>query len=427
MTDIIMPSMGENVKEGLVVAISVKPGETVKAGQTLLEVETDKVTFEIPAEDSGEIVEIRVMKGGKVTPGDVLATLKSKPVESSNGPAVLEPMNAPVPVIPVASEEPKTVEKPEINHRPFPEVFPYQSGKKVVSTPLARKLARELDIEISKIQKAVNGRISFVDVKNYAKNRIRQVDANGHAPIARSAPPLPEFEKYGSVRYAEMTPTMLATSRNMTLAANLIPHAWIQEKIDITELEKNRKKHKKHVETAGGSLTITALLVKAVAEALRVFPLLNASVDTEKKRIITKDFYHIGVAVDTERGLLVPVIRNADRLSVTEIARELTRISAEARERKTKMEDLEGGTFTISNLGGIGTTGINPIVNWPQVGILGLSASQVEPVWQDDQFVPRLRMPVTLGFDHRVINGADAARFLQYLKKITEDTFLLLL
>jgi pyruvate dehydrogenase E2 component (dihydrolipoamide acetyltransferase) len=224
-----------------------------------------------------------------------------------------------------------------------------------------------------------------------------------------------------------MTPMMGATSRNVTVAVSQIPHAWIQEKIDITELEKNQKKHKKQVEAAGGNLTITALLVKAVAQALRVFPLLNASVDMEKNRIITKDYCNIGVAVDTDKGLLVPVIRNADQRNLTEISRELTRISAEARAHKTKLVDMEGGTFTISNLGGIGTTGVNPIVIWPQVCILGLSAGQVEPVWQVDQFVPRLRMPVTLGFDHRVINGADAARFLQYLKKVTEDPFMLLL
>jgi pyruvate dehydrogenase E2 component (dihydrolipoamide acetyltransferase) len=300
-------------------------------------------------------------------------------------------------------------------------------GKKVVTTPLARKLARELDIEISEIQKAVKGRITFLDVKNYAKSQLSQANRNGSVSATVHTPPLPKFEQYGDVQYSEMTPTMRATSRNVTIAVSQIPHAWIQEKFDITELMKSQKKHKKQVEAAGGSLTITALMVKAVAQELRVFPLLNASVDTEKNLIITKGYYNIGVAVDTDKGLLVPVIRNADQRSLTEISRELTRISVEARVHKTKPVDLEGGTFTISNLGGIGTTDVNPIVIWPQVGILGLSAGQVEPVWQTDQFVPRLRMPVTLGFDHRVINGADAARFLQYLKKVTEDTFMLLL
>ncbi|MFC5411922.1 dihydrolipoamide acetyltransferase family protein [Larkinella bovis] len=424
MRDIIMPSMGENVKEGLVVAIAVKPGETVKDGQTLIEVETDKVTFEIPAEGSGEIAEILVTKGGTVAPGDVLARLTA--IVNKDG-EVQDVKTGSEPESPVTASVPKTVEKPEIVPAARQEVGTQRNGNKVVSTPLARKLARELAIELSELQQSVNGRISFADVKNYARNRIRQRGQQGHAPVGVYAPPLPDFERFGPVRYTEMTPTMLATSRTMTVAVSQIPHAWIQEKIDITDLENNRKKHKKQVEAAGGSLTITALLVKAVVQALRAFPLLNASVDPEKKQIISKEYYHIGVAVDTDKGLLVPVIRNADQRTVTDIARELTRISADARDRKTKPEDLEGGTFTLSNLGGIGTTGINPIVNWPQVGILGVSAGQLEPVWQDDQFVPRLRMPVTLGFDHRVINGADAARFLQYLKKITEDPFLLLL
>ena len=220
---------------------------------------------------------------------------------------------------------------------------------------------------------------------------------------------------------------MVAMSRNIVVSASNIPHAWLQEKVDITDLEANRKKHKSKVEMAGGSLTITALVVKAVTKALQAFPLLNSSFDVKKKEIIIKEHFHIGIAVDTDRGLLVPVIRNVEKRSLTDIAIELTCISKEAKERKIKLEDLEGATFTISNLGGIGTTSMNPIVNWPQVAILGLSASQIEPVWMENEFKARLRIPLTLGFDHRGINGADAARFLQYLKTIIEEPFLLLL
>jgi pyruvate dehydrogenase E2 component (dihydrolipoamide acetyltransferase) len=220
---------------------------------------------------------------------------------------------------------------------------------------------------------------------------------------------------------------MAATSRNIRNSARIIPHAWIQEKVDITDLEASRKKHKSNIEMAGGNLTITALVVMAVTKCLKAFPVFNSSLDVEKDEIVYKDHFHLGIAVDTDRGLLVPVIRDVDKLSLTEIAYELTRISKVAKEHKTKLEDLEGATFTISNLGGIGTTSMNPIINWPQVAILGLSAGRLEPIWIEREFIPRLIIPLTIGFDHRVLNGADVAKFLKNLKRILEDPFLLII
>lgn len=215
-----------------------------------------------------------------------------------------------------------------------------------------------------------------------------------------------------------------ATSKNMTTAWSKIPHAWLQEKADITALEAKRQLYKGQVKEAGGSLTITAILVKVMAKALEKFPLFNTSLDERTQEVIYKSYIHIGVAVDTEKGLVVPKIENAHQKSITEIALGLSEISQKARNKKLTAQDLEGATFTISNLGGIGTTSIFPIVNFPQVAILGIAASKKEALWIEDEFQPRLLMPMTIGFDHRVINGADAARFLQYVKQLLEDWFL---
>ncbi|MEM6802010.1 MAG: 2-oxo acid dehydrogenase subunit E2, partial [Bacteroidota bacterium] len=203
-----------------------------------------------------------------------------------------------------------------------------------------------------------------------------------------------------------------------------IPHAWLQEKVDITDLNKKRQAHKMDESLQGAKLTLTAILVKVLAKSLEKYPLFNASYDESAQEIIYKDFIHIGVAVDTERGLVVPKIANANKKSLSQIAINLGEISRKARDKKLKAEDLEGTTFSLSNLGGIGTSSIFPIVNFPEVAILGIASSQTEAVWKKDKFEPRLMMPMTLGFDHRIINGADAARFLQEMKRLLEDWFL---
>jgi len=426
MVNVMMPSLGENVKEGIITNICVKIGDVIEIGQTLIEVETDKITFEVPADVSGKLVKIFVKNGDKINSGDLVLKMESEILELKN----INDSNS--------KEELKITSLANNFVVPPKESIEYQENRyseflemktnKTLSTPLARKLARELDIEIKEIGISINKRISFNDVKAYARNRIQQANSKKLQDQSNNnIPHLPHFEKFGIVRRQEMSSLMVATSRNMMFSSRSIPHAWVQEKVDVTDLEAHRKKHKGKVEMAGGNLTVTALMVKAVTKALQSFPILNSSLDVENNEIILKEYFNIGVAVDTERGLLVPVIHNVGKKNLTEIAVELTRISKEAKERKTKLEDLEGATFTISNLGGIGTTSMNPIINWPQVAILGLSEGQIEPVWIENEFVPRLRIPLSLGFDHRTINGADAAKFLQYLKKILEDPFLFLL
>lgn len=432
MTDFFMPSMGESVMEGVVINVLVKPGDLISKGQTLLEVETDKVTFDVPAELTGILIEILVKEGDEIHPGDLLLKVDSKVVA---GEEITENKITKDAIYALSPNDVAHQQLINTNLQEQPIVYPNESNgvllaketKKIFSTPLARKLARELGIEISEIGIAINKRISFNDVKIFAKSRIQQLNSKKLQNQSNITPPLPNFEKFGNVRHQDMAAIMVATSRSLAVSASNIPHAWVQEKVDITDLEANRMKHKSKVGLVGGSLTITVLVVKAVTKALQAFPLLNSSLDLEKNEIIFKEYFHIGIAVDTDRGLLVPVIRNVEKRNLTDIAIELTRISKEAKERKTKLEDLEGATFTISNLGAIGTTSMNPIVNWPQVAILGLSASQIEPIWMGNEFRARLRIPLTLGFDHRIINGADAARFLQYLKNVLEDPFLLFL
>lgn len=422
--NIIMPSLGENVTEGTITNILVNIGDVIENGQTLIEVETDKVNFEVPAEVAGKLVEIFVKKGEKIKPGELILILESAKTEIE----VPKPENfkddvtIPQSKLNDQDQENITYSNPKI------EVSLEGESKRILSTPLARKLARELGIELNEIEIHNNKRILFNDVKIFAKKLIKEKSKKDTFDLPeKNTPLLPNFEKFGNVRRQEMSSIMMATSRNMMVSTSNIPHAWIHEKVDITALEEQRKKHKGRVELSGGSLTITALVVLAVYKSLRAFPILNTSLDLENNELVFKEFINIGVAVDSDRGLLVPVIRNVDKRNLTEIAVELSRLSKEAKERKTKLEDLEGATFTISNLGGIGTTNMCPLINWPQVSILGISASQIEPVWMENEFAPRLRLPFSLGFDHRIINGADATRFLQHIKIMLEEPFLFLL
>ncbi len=296
-------------------------------------------------------------------------------------------------------------------------------------SPLARKRAKELGVSLTDVHPAEGAsRISYKDVVDFVKQKI---DTGGGAQAAAGPAvkhkPLPNFEKFGAIERQPLSRIGQITGDNMHYAFNTtIPHAWISEKADITKLEQLRQQYKDQVKSAGGNLTTTAIIAKAVAGLLRKMPQFNSSLDAEKNEVIFKKYVNIGIAVDTPRGLLVPVLRNTDQKGLTEIAIELTELSTRTRDGKNKPDDLDGGSFTISNIGGIGGTGMISIVNWPQVAILSIVAAQQEPVWNEASktFEPRLMMPMTIGWDHRVINGADAARFLVELKKILEEPFL---
>jgi pyruvate dehydrogenase E2 component (dihydrolipoamide acetyltransferase) len=293
------------------------------------------------------------------------------------------------------------------------------------TSPLARKRAQELGVDLAQVPVPADAtRLSYKDVMAYVKQRMNGGAATVAAPGAALAhKALPNFEKFGPIEREAQSRIGVLTADNMVYAFNAIPHAWITEKADITRLESLRQQFKEQVKLQGGSLTTTGILTKAVAMVLKKMPQFNASYDLEKREVIYKKYYHIGIAVDTPRGLLVPVIRNVDQKNLTEISVELSELSKRTRDGKNKPEDLMGGTFSISNIGGIGGTNMISIVNWPEVAILSITAATHEAVWNGTAFEPRLLMPMTIGWDHRVINGADAARFLQELKAILEEPF----
>ena len=308
--------------------------------------------------------------------------------------------------------------------QPVPESQP--EGTPAPAAPSVRRLARELGVDIRNVVgTGPSGRISTEDVQAYVKNALAGTGATP-APGAPGAP-LPDFSKWGEVERKPMSNIRRKTSEHMAHAWRTIPHVTQHDKADITALEALRKQYSPQVEKAGGKLTVTAIALKVLAGALRRFPQFNASVDHVRNEIIYKSSVHVGVAVDTERGLLVPVVRNADLKGIAELSAELAKLSEKARGGKLSLDEMQGGSITITNLGGIGGTSFTPIVNWPEVAILGISRGAQEPVYNGSQFEPRLMLPLSLSYDHRVIDGADAARFLRWVAEAFEQPFVLAL
>ena len=411
-----LPDMGEGVS-GKVVEIYVKPGEKVDAEHIVMLVGTDKVEAEIPVDTAGTVDEVLVKTGDEITTGTPLLKMTTSG-KSAAPAAAASPAPATTTAAPAAPEKAATATPATGN----------DIGKSNFRvSPLARKRAKELGINISEVQpEAGASRVSYKDVITAVKKKMDSgsgAAATGGGIVHKK---LPNFEKFGEVEREAQSRIGVLTAENMVYAFNAIPHAWISEKADITRLEALRQQYKDQVKAAGGALTTTAIITKAIVTVLKKMPQFNASYDPDKQEVIFKKFYNVGIAVDTPRGLLVPVIRNVDQKSLTEVSVDLTQISSRTRDGKNKGDDLDGGTFTISNIGGIGGTNMLSIVNWPQVAILSITAASKEAVWNEatGAFEPRLMMPMTIGWDHRVINGADAARFLQMLKQILEEPFL---
>jgi len=413
-----LPSLGDGVT-GKVTEIMVKLGDSVKKEQIVMVVGTDKVDAEMPVDVDGVVEEVLVKKGDDVTDGTPVLRIKTEGAATAAAPT------------PAATPEPKATAAPEaaattaVAATPAPTQAPAQTGSLRVS-PLARKRAKELGVNLSDVRPTDgSNRLSYKDVVDFVKQKIdKGGSSNTGSGTAMAHKPLPNFEKFGAIERQPQSRIGVLTADNMVYAFNAIPHAWISEKADITRLEQLRQQYKDQVKAAGGNLTTTAILTKAICTVLRKMPQFNASYDIETREVIYKKYFNIGIAVDTPRGLLVPVIRNADQKSLTEISVDLTELSTRTRDGKNKPDDMDGGTFTISNIGGIGGTNMISIVNWPQVAILSITAAHTEPFWNGTAFEPRLMMPMTIGWDHRVINGADAARFLADLKKILEEPFL---
>jgi pyruvate dehydrogenase E2 component (dihydrolipoyllysine-residue acetyltransferase) len=434
-TEVKLPELGENVTGGDLLKVLVKAGDAISKDQALLEIETDKAAIEVPSPIAGVVKQVHVQPGQKIKVGQLIFT-----VEESGGAAApaqpqaaapaaapstsaaaaqpaphqqqVAPAAAPLPSIPPASTE-----------APF---IPSTTGRSladVPASPSVRRLAREIGVDITEVHgSGPDGRITMDDVKAHSRRRHME---QRNAPAGLIAPaPLPDFSKWGPVEHKAMTGIRRKTAENMQRAWT-IPHVTNNDKADITELEQLRKQYSESVAQAGGKLTMTAISLKIVASALKKFPQFASSIDLAKEEIVYKQYIHVGVAVDTERGLLVPVIRNVDQKNIVELAVELAQVGAKARDRKLKAEDMEGGVFTITNLGGIGGTSFTPIINSPEVAILGMMRASWEPVYSVGKFEPRLMLPLSLSYDHRMIDGADAARFLRWLCEAFEQPFLL--
>ncbi len=440
-----LPELGENIDSGELVRLLISPGANVSEGQPVMELETDKAVVEVPSTVSGIVREIKVKEGEKVKVGEVIFTLEG----GVTAPA--EPVRRHEPVEHISGQqaarlafqlairaEGKTEEQalpPDQPQTPIPEFsMPVQLGKvagtdrdPVPAAPHVRRLAREIGVEIRSVQgSGPGGRISEEDVKLSAKNALLAAAAAAQTPRGSFVEPeLPDFAKWGKTERVSIRGVRRKTADHLREAWNTIPHVTQQDRADITELEQLRARFAPRAEEAGGKMTVTAIALKVCASALKVFPQFNASIDMGKEEIIYKQYINIGMAVDTDRGLLVPVIRDVDKKNIVELAAELAQLSKKARERKLTPEEMGGGTFTITNLGGIGGTGFSPIVNHPEVAILGLSRSRMEPEWVNNKFEPRLILPLSLSYDHRLIDGADAARFLRWIAEAFEQPFLL--
>jgi pyruvate dehydrogenase E2 component (dihydrolipoamide acetyltransferase) len=442
-----LPELGENIDQGDLVRLLISPGSKVSEGQPVMELETDKAVVEVPSSVTGTVKEIRVREGEKVKVGQVIFTLeggasapperlKHAPVEHSS-----EQHDARLSLQAAIEAEGKTEAQVFLPDQPQPlaaKVFsmPAQLGKvagteprePAPAAPHVRRLARELGVDIHEVKGAgPGGRISEDDVKTYSKSLLSSVAAAAQSAQAGpfAQPPLPDFGKWGKVERVSMRGVRRKTAQHLWEAWTTIPHVTQQDKADITELEQLRARFAPKAEEAGGKMTVTAIALKVCASALKVFPQFNASIDLAKEEIVYKQYINIGIAVDTDRGLLVPVIREVDKKNIVELAAELTQLSKKARDKKLTPAEMEGGTFTITNLGGIGGTGFSPIVNYPEVAILGLSRSSMEPIWLNGKFEPRQVLPLSLSYDHRLIDGADAARFLRWIAEAFEQPFLL--
>jgi len=421
-----IPSMGDDDNApAIIIGIPITVGDSVTKGDTLLEIETDKATIEIPAEKAGRIEALFLDLGDKAYAGQPFATLREAAdltgdsAESESEQIVEISPNVTQPATPVSSEVTTGVEQSRDAPLPSRGVAP--------SGPSARRLAREVGVDIGEVIGSGSGaRISKADVKSYAKRLITQ--QTGSNPTSRSElRPLPDLSEFGPIHRESISRFSSASALNLTHTWSRVPHAWLQESVDITELEDWRDVHKSRVTENGGSLTLTVIIAKAVGNALKAFPRLNSALDESSNELVLREYEDVGVAVDTSHGLVVPTLRSVNERGLTELARDLLLLTDKARDQKLSPKDLQGGGITITNLGGTGLDAIFPIINWPQTAILGVAAGREIPVCRNGSITPRKMMNITLGFDHRVINGAEGARFLVYVRDRLEDIRLTLL
>jgi pyruvate dehydrogenase E2 component (dihydrolipoamide acetyltransferase) len=482
-----LPDPGEGIHEAEILEIYVSEGDEVQEGDIILHIETDKAAVEVPSPFTGVIEEIRVKPGDLVQVGEVLVTFSEQTAQETGRKKSRQPQEKEADekardqakAVDEEIDEEETEEEEESKKEPRskvaaatksesqekPKEEPEEEKKEpraqrttdgpVPASPATRRLARELGVELQTISGSGPGRrVTAEDVRTAADEtekapkrekpekeqeakptaaREREAEAPAERtperrpkrPLLEALPPLPDFSRWGPVEHVPLRSIRRATARRMAMAWSQIPHVTHQDIADITELEAFRRRHQEAVEEQNGQLSLTVFVMQAVVAALKQFPRFNASLDPDAGELILKQYYHIGIAVDAEQGLLVPVIRDVDRKSLTELATELGELVERVRQKETAPADMRGGTFTITNPGPIGGTAFTPIINYPEVAILGLARARLEPVVEGDldkyTMVPRLRLPLHLAFDHRVNDGADAARFLRAIIDILSD------
>jgi pyruvate dehydrogenase E2 component (dihydrolipoamide acetyltransferase) len=424
--EIKLPKLGENLEEATVLDIKVAVGDQVSQGQSLLDVEADKVSTDVSAEQAGRVAKVLIKKGDRIRTGQVLFQIEAG-ADGGAKPAAA-PAKQEAALAPPAKTQPTPETKPAANDKPAPlpaAVRPTtptanDTDKLVPAGPATRRLARELGIDLSRVTgSAPGGRVTQEDVKAYVRLLASGTVSVGATSVA--LPPLPDFSKWGAIERQPLDSIRRKTAEQMSLSWSQVARVTQDDIADITLLDDFRRKQE------GKKLTVTAFALKGCAILLKQFPQFNSTLDWGNNQLILKHYYHVGVAVDTERGLLVPVIRDVDRKSVTELGDEIVAVAQKAREKKVTGDDLRGGTFTITNLGGIGGTSFTPIINYPEVAILGMSRARLQPAVYQGQIVPRLMLPLSLSYDHRVIDGADAARFTRKLAEMLESPLQMLL
>jgi pyruvate dehydrogenase E2 component (dihydrolipoamide acetyltransferase) len=445
-----LPFLAEGIEGGDVVAVLVKEGDEVSEGQSILELETDKATVPVPSPSPGKVSKILVHQGDHVTVGQAILELDGAPAGEAK--KASEPEAPAVPPAPQPKPEEEAAHAKEVREReagkpaqaapPPPKAEPAAprdepraqaptpsapkdegapaSGASIPAPPSVRRLARELGVDLAQVKGSeAGGRITAEDVKAYVRERTRRLESQPPAAAGKGGVVFTTL--YGHERREALPSMRRKIASNMAQAWTTIPHVHQFQDADITDLLELQKRYAPKFKEKGAPLTLTSLLLKAVTHALKVYPQLNSSIDLTNGEVIYKDYYNIGVAVDTPAGLIVPVIHNVDKKDLFEISTELADLAERTRNRQVKLEELRGATFSVSNMGGIGAGPFTPIINPPEVAILGVGRGRMSPVYKDGNFVPRMMLPLCVAYDHRLIDGADGSRFTNEIVKVLED------
>ena len=424
---VLVPDIGD-FKDVPVIELLVKPGDTVRMEDPLISLESDKATIEVPSPLDGVIKEISVKLGDKVSQGSLILTVEVSSTTHASSGSVTETPTPDVTPTPVsASLVMAPISAPALTRQPPPvPTIPTDAGalNKAHAGPSVRRFARELGVNLALVRgSGLKQRILREDVQSYVKNELSKPRGGG-ADLNLLPWPQVNFAKFGPVESRPLSRIKKMAGANLHRNWVMIPHVTQFDEADITELESLRKQSNEASGGGGGKTTLLAFLMQIATSALKKFPEFNASLDQsgDEMNLVIKNYYHLGFAADTPHGLVVPVIRDVDQKNVLKIAEELSQLSSLAREGKLKPTEMQGASFTISSLGGVGGTAFTPIINAPEVAILGISRASIKPVYRDGQFVPRLILPISLSYDHRVIDGASAARFTTYLSELLSDT-----